>query len=81
MSVATEIERLLSRIDSLEGALFDVALLADGHRRSRVYDETGANIALSVILAHAAAALGRTDVLRERGTLFASTVDRSGVEA
>lgn len=64
--------RLEERIAELEDALFDVALVADGHRWSTAYDEAGMNIALCVILARAAASLGRTGELRERGTLLAS---------
>jgi hypothetical protein len=81
VSASAEIERLRARVDSLEDALLDVALLADGHRRSRACDETGANIALSVVLARAASALGRSDELRERGALLACGVDRPTVEA
>lgn len=79
MSASGEIERLRARIEGLEDALLDVALVADGYRRSRACDETGSNIALSVVLSRAAAALGRSDELRERGTLLARAVDRPAV--
>lgn len=66
------------RVEALEQALLDIALLADGHRSSRAYDGEGRNIALCVVLALAATALGRSDDLRQNGTLLAAaSVDRS----
>ena len=48
----------------------DIALIADGHRRSTAVDADGNNIALSVILGLAAGAIGKADRLRETGTIF-----------
>lgn len=60
------------RIERLEGLLYDIALMADNHKASKLYVE-GENVALMNIRNMAAFSIGLADVLRERGTLIASS--------
>jgi hypothetical protein len=64
------------RIDELEALLLDIALIADGHKSSRLYIE-GENVALVNIRNMAVRAIGLEDRLRENGTLFALDAARS----
>jgi hypothetical protein len=48
------------RIEQLEELLYDIALMADGHKRSTLYVD-GSNVALVNIRNMAAAATGRRD--------------------
>nr|WP_250807695.1 hypothetical protein [Neorhizobium tomejilense] len=59
------------RIEQLEALLYDIAIMADGHKASTLYvrDE---NVALVNIRNMAGFAIGLEDTLRERGTLFAA---------
>lgn len=58
------------RIERLEEVLMDIALIADGHKASRLYvnDE---NVALIVIRNMASGAIGLEERLREEGTIIA----------
>lgn len=79
MNEADDLLRL--RIAELEDEIFQIASIADGHKTSLAYDENGMNIALCVVLARAAAVLGRSNELKSRGTLLASAVDTPVVDA
>jgi hypothetical protein len=59
------------RVATLLDVLEDIALIADGHRKSTLCDPAGNSVALSVILGRAAAAIGKEERLRETGTVFA----------
>jgi hypothetical protein len=58
-----------AKIEKLEDVLLDIALIADGHKASRLYLE-GENAALVNIRNMAAVAVGLGDRLRETGTVF-----------
>ncbi len=58
------------RIERLEALLLDIALMADGHKASRLYIE-GENVALVNIRNMAAFELGMEDELRRDGQLLA----------
>lgn len=58
-------------IERLEELLYDIALMADGHKVSRLYLE-GENVALVTIRNMAAGAIGMGGLLREKGTLLAA---------
>lgn len=66
-----ELKALRKKAAILFDALEDIALIADGHRKSTAYDEAGNNIALSVILGRAATAVGWGERLQETGTVIA----------
>ncbi|MDW9479004.1 hypothetical protein GOB57_09990 [Sinorhizobium meliloti] len=59
-----------ARLELLEDLLMDIALIADGHRTSKLYID-GENAALVNIRNMAAVALGLKDQLVDRGTLLA----------
>lgn len=67
---AKELKALRHRVAALSDAIEEIAMIADGHRKSTLRDEAGNNMALSVILGCAAAAIGRQERLRETGTIF-----------
>jgi hypothetical protein len=60
------------RIERLEELLYDIALMADNHKASRLYVE-GENVALVNIRNMAAFSIGLADTLRERGALIVSS--------
>jgi hypothetical protein len=64
-------DRLRQRQADLLDVIEDIAMIADGHRKSTLYDAAGNNVALSAILVRAAAAIGKEKRLRETGTIFA----------
>jgi hypothetical protein len=57
------------RIERLEELLYDIALIADGHKSSTLYI-AGENAALVNVRNMAAMAVGLGDRLRETGTVF-----------
>ncbi|MCZ7861317.1 hypothetical protein O9X98_07905 [Agrobacterium salinitolerans] len=59
------------RIERLEELLYDIALMAESHKVSRLYLE-GENVALVTIRNMAAGAIGMGGLLREKGTLLAA---------
>ena len=59
------------RIERLEALLLDIALMADGHKASKLYVENE-NVALVNIRNMAAFELGMEQELLARGTLFAT---------
>jgi hypothetical protein len=66
-----ELAVLRKQIDILHEVLEDIAMIADGHRKSTLVDQSGNNVALSAILVRAASAIGKEERLRETGTIFA----------
>lgn len=66
-----ELVALRKKASLLSEVIEEIAMIADGHRKSTLRDDAGNNVALSVILGHAAAAVGKGDRLRETGTIFA----------
>lgn len=66
-----EIAMLRQRVLDLSDVIQEIALIADGHRKSTLRDDAGNNTALSVILGRAAAAIGKEEMLRDTGTIFA----------
>lgn len=66
-----EIAMLRQSVSDLVDVIEDIAMIADGHRKSTLRDDAGNNVALSVILGRAAAAIGKEDRLRVSGTIFA----------
>ena len=69
---ASEAASLERKLCELLDIIEDIAMIADGHRKSGAMDSHGNNVALSVILGLAAGAIGRSDRLRETGTIFAA---------
>lgn len=69
--VSGNLRRLEDRIVELLDVIESIAMIADGHRGSALYDDAGNNVALSVILAMSAQAIGKAERLRENGTLLA----------
>jgi hypothetical protein len=67
---AKELKALRDRVAALSDIIEDIAMIADGHRKSTLRDEAGNNMALSVILGRAAAAIGKEERLRQTGTIF-----------
>ncbi len=65
-----ELKALRDRVAALSDIIEDIALIADGHRKSTLRDAAGNNMALYVILGRAAAVIGKEDMLRETGTIF-----------
>lgn len=59
------------RIEELEELLLDIALMADGHKASKVV-AAGENVALVTIRNMAAAKIGMMETLRRDGTIFAA---------
>lgn len=57
------------RIEKLETLLHDIALMADGHKTSRLY-VGGVNVALENIRNMAAFEIGLAENLRRDGTLY-----------
>jgi len=71
-AASSETDCLKRRIANLLDLIEDIAMIADGHRKSVAQDADGNNIALSVILVRAAEAIGRSDRLSETGAVFAA---------
>ena len=71
--------KLGERIERLEELLYDIALMADGHKSSRLYVE-GANVALVNIRNMAASILGLEGRLRNDGTLCKGASVDSGTK-
>ncbi len=69
-SEATAKDERDERIERLEELLYDIALMADSHKASTLYVQ-GENVALVNIRNMAAGAIGKGDLLREKGTLLA----------
>lgn len=65
-----EIAMLRQSVSDLVDVIEDIAMIADGHRKSTLRDDAGNNVALSVILGRAAAVIGKEDMLRDTGTIF-----------
>jgi hypothetical protein len=65
-----EIAMLRQRVSDLVDVIEDIAMIADGHRKSTLSDAAGNNVALSVILGRAASVIGKEERLRETGTIF-----------
>jgi hypothetical protein len=65
-----EIAMLRQRVADLVDVIEDIAMIADGHRKSTLADAAGNNVALSVILVRAASVIGKEERLRETGTIF-----------
>lgn len=65
-----ELKALRNRVASLSDIIEEIAMIADGHRKSTLRDDAGSNVALSVILGFAAAAIGKEERLRDTGTIF-----------
>lgn len=70
MRNGSELKVLEEKIRSLEDVLHDIAILADGHRRSTLYSD-GSSVALVSVLSLACAAIGKTGDLRRDGTILA----------
>jgi hypothetical protein len=66
-----ELASLRKRVETLSDVMEEIAMIADGHRKSTLRDADGNIVALSVILGRAASAIGREERLRETGTIFA----------
>jgi hypothetical protein len=66
-----ELASLRKRVEMLSDVMEEIAMIADGHRKSTLRYASGNNVALSVILGRAASAIGREERLRETGTIFA----------
>lgn len=60
-----------ARIERLEELLYDIALIADGHKASTLYI-SGENAALVNVRNMAAMAIGLGDRLKDKRTLFAT---------
>jgi hypothetical protein len=67
-----ELVPLERRVEELETVLYEIALMADRHKSSRLYVD-GQNVALTNIRNMAAFAVGLEERLRDYGTLSAPT--------